>query len=154
MLLPLILVLSTHLAKDRSTFFIKVKPNFVNGRRSLPRNPQGCIILNTCVFENLIMADDLFAKALRRLATWLSVNNTLWGKLVSSSPVKFNDNLRVTSRGQRRIQDFCNIQDGALYDNKMLEAVNYYHKELHLGCCSSPGSAVAFFVADFNLFSW
>ena len=23
----------------------------------------------------------------------------------------------------------------------MLEAVNYYHKALHLGCCSSPRSA-------------
>ena len=26
---------------------------------------------------------------------------------------------------------------------KRLEAVNYYHKELHLGCCSSPRSASA-----------
>ena len=25
----------------------------------------------------------------------------------------------------------------------MLEAVNYYHKALHLGCCSSPRSAFA-----------
>ena len=36
---------------------------------------------------------------------------------------------------QRLIQDCCNIQDG------VLPAVNYYHKALHLGCCSSPRSA-------------
>ena len=35
---------------------------------------------------------------------------------------------------QRWIQDCCNIQGGALFDNSQrLEAVNYYHKELHLG---------------------
>ena len=28
--------------------------------------------------------------------------------------------------------------------NGWLEAVNYYHKALHLGCCSSPRSASAF----------
>ena len=43
---------------------------------------------------------------------------------------------------QRRIQDCCNIQDGALCDNsQQLPAVNYYYKALHLGCCSSPRSA-------------
>ena len=32
-----------------------------------------------------------------------------------------------------------NIQDGAICDNsKRLVAINYYYKELHLGCCSSP----------------
>ena len=34
------------------------------------------------------------------------------------------------------------IQDEALCDNnERLSAVNYYHKELHLGCCNSPRSA-------------
>ena len=34
------------------------------------------------------------------------------------------------------------MQDRALYDNsERLPAVNYYHKALHLGCCSSPRSA-------------
>ena len=28
----------------------------------------------------------------------------------------------------------------------MLEAVNYYHKALHLGCCSSPRSASGTFI--------
>ena len=37
------------------------------------------------------------------------------------------------------IQDCCKIQDGAICDNSQrLAAVNSYHKELHLGCCSSP----------------
>ena len=43
------------------------------------------------------------------------------------------------------VLDCCNIQDGALYDNSSrLEVVNYYNKELHLGCCSNPRSASAF----------
>ena len=43
-----------------------------------------------------MLADDLFAKALRRLVTRLSVNNILTGKLVLSSPIIFDDYLRVT----------------------------------------------------------
>ena len=52
---------------------------------------------------------------------------------------------------QKRIFDCRNIQDGALCDNKVnkiikrLPAVNFYHKALHLGCCSSPRSAFDFF---------
>ena len=38
----------------------------------------------------------------------------------------------------RRIYDCCNIQGRA-----HCEVVNYYHKELHLGCCSSPRSSSA-----------
>ena len=46
----------------------------------------------------------------------------------------------------RRIQDCCNIQDGVLRDNGyQLPVVNYYHKGLHLGCCSSPRSASGYF---------
>ena len=36
---------------------------------------------------------------------------------------------------QTVIRRCCNMQDGAL------PAINYYHKALHLGCCSSPISA-------------
>ena len=51
---------------------------------------------------------------------------------------------RSVFANQRRIEDCCNIQDGALCDNSWrLLAVNYYHKALHLGCCSSPISASA-----------
>ena len=42
------------------------------------------------------------------------------------------DTVDITNYAQRQIQDCCNIQG---------EAVNYYHKELHRGCCSSPTSA-------------
>ena len=44
-----------------------------------------------------MLSNDLFAKVLRRLATCLSVNKSLRGKLVSSSLVIFNDNFRATS---------------------------------------------------------
>ena len=49
------------------------------------------------VFDNLISVDDLSAKALWRLATCLLVNNNLSGKLVSSSRIIFDDNLKTTS---------------------------------------------------------
>ena len=42
-----------------------------------------------------MFADELLTKALRRLWTCVSINNNL-GKLVSSSPKIFDDNLRVT----------------------------------------------------------
>ena len=71
----------------------------MNGPRSLPKNPSNCIILGNWVFDNVILADEPFAKALRRLETCVPVNNTLCGKLVSSlgSPVRFSDRFKVTS---------------------------------------------------------
>ena len=33
------------------------------------------------------------------------------------------------------------LQDLRRFNSNRLEAVNYYHKALHLGCCSSPRSA-------------
>ena len=48
---------------------------------------------------------------------------------------------------QSWIQDCCNIQDGALCDNNQrLEAISYYHKALHLGCCSSPRCASVVYI--------
>ena len=55
-----------------------------------------CIIFDNWVFDNLISSDELFAKYLRRFKTSLSVNNILWGKLVSLSPIMFHDNLNAT----------------------------------------------------------
>ena len=47
---------------------------------SLPKNLPECIILDISVFDNFMSFDEVFAKALRRLATCLSsVNNTLCG---------------------------------------------------------------------------
>ena len=79
------------LGKGLIIFFIKGNPVFNNEPRRLPRNPPDCIILDNRVFKNLMSADELFAKALRRSATCLLVNYNSCGKLVSSSelPVIF-----------------------------------------------------------------
>ena len=50
---------------------------FINGPNNLPRNPPYCIILDNWVFDDLISADEWFAKALRRFETCLLVNNNL-----------------------------------------------------------------------------
>ena len=47
-----------------STFFINGKPIFINDLRSLPSCPPDCIISDSCVFKNFVLADDLFAKEL------------------------------------------------------------------------------------------
>ena len=80
-------------------FFNNGNSVFNNGPRSLPRNPPDCIILNNWVFDTLILAYELFVKALRRFATCLSVYNNLCGKLVSSAELHiiFDDSLKATS---------------------------------------------------------
>ena len=40
-------------------YFINGNPVFSNGPRNLPRNPPDCIVLDICVFENLVSVDDL-----------------------------------------------------------------------------------------------
>ena len=89
--------IKTLLANGLITFFINGNPVFSNGPTNLPRNPTDWIIFDNWVFDNLISADELFAKDLQRLDTYLSVNNNLWGKLVSLSPTMFDDNLTTTS---------------------------------------------------------
>ena len=61
--------------------------------------PPDCIILDSWVFENFILPDELFAKVLRIFETYKSINNNLRGKLVSSleSSTKFDEKLKVTS---------------------------------------------------------
>ena len=49
------------------TFFVKGKPFFSNGPKSLPGNPPDCLILCNLVFHNFILAEELFAKASRKL---------------------------------------------------------------------------------------
>ena len=82
--------IKTLLANGLIIFFIKGNPVFSNG----PRNPLDCTILDNWVFDKLISVQDLLEKALRRFSTCLSVSNNLWGKLVSSWPTIFNDNLK------------------------------------------------------------
>ena len=62
------------------SFFLKGH----HGLKSVPRNPPDCTGLDNWVFDNFILADELFAKALRNLETYLSVNNQLCRNLVSS----------------------------------------------------------------------
>ena len=82
-----------------STFPIKGNPVFSNGPKSLPTNPPDCPIICNWVFYNFILAEELIAKALRSLETFVLVNNSLWGKLFSSleSPIKFDERFKVTS---------------------------------------------------------
>ena len=68
--------IKTLVASVLSMFFIKVKPGcFSNNPRSLPGNPPDCIVLNSWVFNNFVLADELFAEALRRFETCLLVSN-------------------------------------------------------------------------------
>ena len=77
--------IKTLLTDALSTFFINGKP-IVNGKPIFTNSPKGlpgkapdCIILD----NSFMLAEKLFAKALRRFATYLLVNNNLWGKSAS-----------------------------------------------------------------------
>ena len=61
--------IKTLLANGLTTFFINGNPVFSNGPSDLLRNPPDCIIFDNWVFDNLISADELFAKDLKRLET-------------------------------------------------------------------------------------
>ena len=91
--------INTFLANGLITFDIKGNPFFSNGPNNLPKNPPDYIILDNWVFDNLILADESFEKALRILEICLSVNNSSCGKLASSleSPIILGDNLNTTS---------------------------------------------------------
>ena len=73
----------TLLSNVLGTFFIKGKRVFINCPRSLPKNPPDCTTLNSRVFHNFILPDELFAKTLQDLETYLSFNDNLCGKIVS-----------------------------------------------------------------------
>ena len=77
--------IKTVLANGLSTFPIKSNPVFSNGRKSLPKNPPSCPISCNWVFDNFMLADKPFVKALRSFETCVLVNNNLCGKLFSSS---------------------------------------------------------------------
>ena len=71
------------LGNDLSTFLIKENPVFSNGLKILFKNPPDCHILCHSVFDNSILANEPFAKALQPLKTCVLVNNNLCRKLVS-----------------------------------------------------------------------
>ena len=60
--------IKTLLANGLIKLFISGNPVFSTGSSNLPRNPPDYIILDNWAFDNLILADEWFAKALRRPA--------------------------------------------------------------------------------------
>ena len=55
--------IKTLLSNGLTTFPIKGKPAFSNGLKVLPKNPPDCPILCKWNFDNLILAEEPFAKA-------------------------------------------------------------------------------------------
>ena len=90
--------MKTLLANGLSTFPIKGNPLFSNTPKGLNKNPPDCAILENWVFENFILADETFKKALRSLETCVLVNNSLFEKLFSSleSLIIFDERFKVT----------------------------------------------------------
>ena len=88
------------LADLKGPLFLKLSlTNLVALSGSRNKNPPNCAILDSWVFDNFILADEFFGKALRSLETCLSVNNNLCEKLVWSleSIINFNEKFKVTS---------------------------------------------------------
>ena len=77
MLLLLILMVLKRLMvlKCLCTFPIKDNPYFNNGPESLAKNPSACPIFCNLVFDNFILPDEPFAKALWSLEACALVNN-------------------------------------------------------------------------------
>ena len=65
-------------ASGLSIFFIKGNLVSSNGSKSLPKDPPDYPILCNWVFDNFILADDLFAEALQSFETYVLVNNTIY----------------------------------------------------------------------------
>ena len=79
-----------------NTFFINGNSTFINGPRSLPSDLPDCIILDSCIFDTIIFADESFVKALQRIQT-SKFNSKLFVTLVSLVPIIYFDNFRVIS---------------------------------------------------------
>ena len=70
--------IKTLLANGFSTFFIKGKPVLSNRPKSLAKNPPDYLILDNWYFENVILADEPFAKALQTFVTFLIILIFKW----------------------------------------------------------------------------
>ena len=62
-------------ANGLSTFFIKGKPVFSNGPKSLLKKAPDCLVLDIWVFDNFILTYEIFTIALRSLGTCVLINN-------------------------------------------------------------------------------
>ena len=80
------------------TFPIKGNPVFSNCPKSLTKNLPNYPILCNWLFDSFILAEELFAKALRSFQTCVLVNNKLCEKLFSSlePPTIFEEIFKVT----------------------------------------------------------
>ena len=80
------------------TFPIKGNPVFSNGPKSPTKNLPNCHILCKWLFDSFILAEELFAKALRSFQTCVLANNKLCEKLFSSlePPTIFEEILKIT----------------------------------------------------------
>ena len=87
------------LANGFSTFFIKDKSIFNNVPESQPKLSPDCSILDNWVFDNFILTDEQFEKALRSLESCLLLTNNFYGKLFSllELPVTLDEKFKVTS---------------------------------------------------------
>ena len=83
------------LASGLSTFFIKGNPVFSKGPKSLLKNPLDYFTLCNWVFDNFMLAEELFQKALWSFEIYLFVNNNLFSSL--ETPTIFDESFKVTS---------------------------------------------------------
>ena len=92
-------IIKWHILLNKSSALLTILSATLNGFISSIILDPGRIILENWVFENYILVDEPFTKALQIFETCVSVNNNLCGKLVSSLefPVKFDEELKVTS---------------------------------------------------------
>ena len=92
-------MVSKKLGNGIRPFFMKDTTVYSNGQRSLPRNPVGCTILSSWVFDKFILLDELFAKYLRSFETCVLVNNNLCEELVSllELQITFDERFKITS---------------------------------------------------------
>ena len=104
------------LTNGLSTFFITDNPVFSNVHEGLLKNPPDLPVLCNWVFDNFILGEELFAKALLCIETCLLLNNNLCGKLVSSleSPTTFDESFKVISVPIYRFQ-FTNLRVRQFY---------------------------------------
>ena len=81
------------------TFSINFKSTLINTPRKVPRNSPYFTILNSLVFDNFILANELFEKALKTPETCLTVNNNLCEKLVLrlELAITFDERFKITS---------------------------------------------------------
>ena len=63
------------LANFLSGLFVKGILAFRNGPRNLSRNPPDCTVLDKLAFDNFILTDEFFSKAIQSFKTCLFVSN-------------------------------------------------------------------------------